>query len=531
MTNSTGKNILKQNGRAQSSRSNGQSGLALSDQTGVRNSLPLAKKPDLETTQTYTWILSHLELDPNVSLPKQEVYDEYKAYCRMNHIEPLCVADFGKAMKHAFPCIKPRRLGQRGNSRYCYSGLRKRYILEAPKLPNLNFNRLQNSTNGSNFIDHTNQQQQQQHQQKIQKQSYQQQQQHQPQPNHQQQQQQQQNHQTQQTHTNPSRIQASWGQPCCQPTQCTNDLALCDGGRSQLKNCPQESSGGNTIMAVKYNNNTALGQTRVDACGIYDISYMNQQNQNIQFADRKQVMNQSRLPASSFNGPTSNQGTSCHLNQPNSHPLLRQMPCGPHLINPMQNSHTQVANHYESDVSTQVSMMAIQPPGTPDDDDYRHNYQHIEPTMFTNFPMTTNQMFGSSHQQNQSISQIPAVTSSEANLVSIPPRSLASANTNIQGCNLYLIEGPDFTNKTNDTDYHPNQTNLTTATTTTTSSSSTNISVPHSNYEGSSQDPVMTIPLQNNCLININSSRFDTCASPFQSPASTPYPNTAGPSS
>lgn len=97
----------------------------------------MPKRPDQETTQTYTWILSHLEVDPNVSLPKQEVYEEYKIFCQMNQFEPLCVADFGKAMKYAFPCIKPRRLGQRGNSRYCYSGLRKKYKLETPNLPSM----------------------------------------------------------------------------------------------------------------------------------------------------------------------------------------------------------------------------------------------------------------------------------------------------------------------------------------------------------------------------------------------------------
>lgn len=108
---------------------------------GIQKSFDLfAKKPDQETTQTYTWILSHLEIDPNVSLPKQEVYDEYRAFCQANRFEPLCVADFGKAMKHAFPCIKPRRLGQRGNSRYCYSGLRKKYKIQPPNLPDITGN-------------------------------------------------------------------------------------------------------------------------------------------------------------------------------------------------------------------------------------------------------------------------------------------------------------------------------------------------------------------------------------------------------
>lgn len=104
---------------------------------GILKSELFSKKPDMETTQTYTWILSHLEVDPSVSLPKQEVYDEYRAFCQSNRFEPLCVADFGKAMKHAFPCIKPRRLGQRGNSRYCYSGLRKKYKIQPPILPDM----------------------------------------------------------------------------------------------------------------------------------------------------------------------------------------------------------------------------------------------------------------------------------------------------------------------------------------------------------------------------------------------------------
>jgi len=98
---------------------------------------PFGKKADVEVAQTYTWIQSHLEEDPAVSLPKHEVYDEYKCFCQSNQFEPLCVADFGKAMKHIFPKVKPRRLGQRGNSRYCYSGLRKKANLLAPSLPDL----------------------------------------------------------------------------------------------------------------------------------------------------------------------------------------------------------------------------------------------------------------------------------------------------------------------------------------------------------------------------------------------------------
>lgn len=40
-------------------------------------------------------------------------------------------------MKQIFPSIRPRRLGTRGNSRYCYAAMRKTTKLECPHLPNL----------------------------------------------------------------------------------------------------------------------------------------------------------------------------------------------------------------------------------------------------------------------------------------------------------------------------------------------------------------------------------------------------------
>lgn len=95
------------------------------------------KKADTDVLLTYSWIRSHLEEDITVSIPKHEVYEEYRAYCEANRFDKLCVADFGKAMKHIFPQVKPRRLGQRGNSKYCYSGLRKKTLVETPELPAL----------------------------------------------------------------------------------------------------------------------------------------------------------------------------------------------------------------------------------------------------------------------------------------------------------------------------------------------------------------------------------------------------------
>ncbi|XP_021941106.1 uncharacterized protein LOC110840398 isoform X2 [Zootermopsis nevadensis] len=90
-----------------------------------------------EIHQTITWIKTHLEEDPDVSLPKQNVYEEYIVYCNSNGMKPLSTADFGKVMKQVFPCVRPRRLGTRGNSRYCYAGMRKRIKLEVPLLPDI----------------------------------------------------------------------------------------------------------------------------------------------------------------------------------------------------------------------------------------------------------------------------------------------------------------------------------------------------------------------------------------------------------
>ena len=53
-------------------------------------------------------------------------------------------------MKQVFPEIRPRRLGTRGNSRYCYAALRKTTKLPAPRLPDLIMNNTTNS-GGSNY--------------------------------------------------------------------------------------------------------------------------------------------------------------------------------------------------------------------------------------------------------------------------------------------------------------------------------------------------------------------------------------------
>lgn len=61
----------------------------------------------------------------------------FRVYCDRSDIKPLSTADFGKVMKQVFPGIRPRRLGTRGHSRYCYAAMRKTSKLPPPHLPTL----------------------------------------------------------------------------------------------------------------------------------------------------------------------------------------------------------------------------------------------------------------------------------------------------------------------------------------------------------------------------------------------------------
>ncbi|XP_014845104.1 PREDICTED: DNA-binding protein RFX5-like isoform X4 [Poecilia mexicana] len=93
------------------------SGSDKSDQSSMSSS---------RTQQMYAfnWIRNHLEEHPETSLPKQEVYDEYKSYCDNLGYNPLSAADFGKIMKNVFPNMKARRLGMRGKSKYPYNEIK-----------------------------------------------------------------------------------------------------------------------------------------------------------------------------------------------------------------------------------------------------------------------------------------------------------------------------------------------------------------------------------------------------------------------
>ena len=89
----------------------------------------------------YILRLSHLYLflEKYIGMPLlilcQYFSDYSRDYCNFNSLKPLSTADFGKVMKQVYPQVRPRRLGTRGNSRYCYAGLKKRLKLEPPTTP------------------------------------------------------------------------------------------------------------------------------------------------------------------------------------------------------------------------------------------------------------------------------------------------------------------------------------------------------------------------------------------------------------
>nr|XP_032637128.1 DNA-binding protein RFX5 isoform X2 [Chelonoidis abingdonii] len=104
---------------------------------GKKSSLDLSSLSTAEHMHACNWIRNHLEEHTDTCLPKQDVYDTYKRYCDNLCCRPLSAANFGKIIREIFPNIKARRLGGRGQSKYCYSGIRRKTVVSMPPLPSL----------------------------------------------------------------------------------------------------------------------------------------------------------------------------------------------------------------------------------------------------------------------------------------------------------------------------------------------------------------------------------------------------------
>lgn len=72
------------------------------------------------------WLNLNYSPSKNSSIPRCIIYQHYCEDFRREGIEPLNTAMFGKVIKMAFPFIRSRRLGNRGNSKYHYFGVAPR---------------------------------------------------------------------------------------------------------------------------------------------------------------------------------------------------------------------------------------------------------------------------------------------------------------------------------------------------------------------------------------------------------------------
>nr|XP_018260331.1 uncharacterized protein I303_07249 [Kwoniella dejecticola CBS 10117]OBR82489.1 hypothetical protein I303_07249 [Kwoniella dejecticola CBS 10117] len=68
------------------------------------------------------------------TVPRQGLYHSYTVSCEGYGLKPINSASFGKAVRAAFPGIKTRRLGVRGNSKYHYVSIRPAIQIEAERL-------------------------------------------------------------------------------------------------------------------------------------------------------------------------------------------------------------------------------------------------------------------------------------------------------------------------------------------------------------------------------------------------------------
>lgn len=307
-------------------------------------------------------------------------------------------------------------------------------------------------------------------------------------------------------------LETSCVQSCCrstryfgdpiQTTQPSNSIPqVRDVGTSH----PRNMSGMMMNVKLETGHNQYQQNSIIDDCRTCGPTFMNDMNVDCT-GDR-------RCPPRSVCFGTAN---SCESNSPNSDlnvagcrvgqpiHLMQANPSGPQSHSLMQAQQSEFSSHKSKqsgcELSDQASLMSIQPPGTPDDDDYRHNYQHIEPTLFTNLQASNHQMLATQHSDlGHSMTPSARPMNSQAVLIS------STSSTPYDSYNDHDFRCSD------------KQAYQSTGT-------------PHTGYESPVQNRAKIV-LQNTCMINVNSSRFDTCASPFQSPASTPFSHMTGPPS
>lgn len=100
----------------------------------VRRIISTTQHDKARTAWSRLWLQKAYTNSPNVSVPRQGLYHSYCQAAKDYGIKEINAASFGKAVRAAYPGIRTRRLGHRGNSKYHYVSLRPALEVEAQRL-------------------------------------------------------------------------------------------------------------------------------------------------------------------------------------------------------------------------------------------------------------------------------------------------------------------------------------------------------------------------------------------------------------
>jgi hypothetical protein len=72
------------------------------------------------------WLLQNFEIAQGVNIPRSTLYSLYLCCCKKKKKsgKPITAASLSKIISVVFVCLKTRRLGKRGNTKYHYHGIR-----------------------------------------------------------------------------------------------------------------------------------------------------------------------------------------------------------------------------------------------------------------------------------------------------------------------------------------------------------------------------------------------------------------------
>lgn len=95
----------------------------------------IAAQDKARTSWVRSWLRLAYTSAPGFTVPRQGLHYSYSQACLDYGMgPPINAASFGKAVRAAYPGIRTRRLGVRGDSKYHYQSLRPALAIECQRL-------------------------------------------------------------------------------------------------------------------------------------------------------------------------------------------------------------------------------------------------------------------------------------------------------------------------------------------------------------------------------------------------------------